>query len=129
MAISSLRMKRLVWLILAVFGTALAQVSPVDLPVTKAEVCPCCHDGGDCGMPDCALPPATNPAPVFALPTPVSVVRIAVRRATPAPRALAGKFFVRLESRPAAVPAFGPIAAIAPAARVPLFKAHCSFLL
>lgn len=129
MAISSLRMKRLVWLILAVFGTALAQVSPVELPVTKAEVCPCCQDGGDCGMPDCALPPAPNPAPVFALQSPAPVVRFTIKRATPAPRVQAEKFYVRFESRPAVAPAPGAIAVIAPAASVPLFRAHCSFLL
>ena len=46
-------MKRLVWLLIAVFCTALAQVQPVDMPVTKHAVCGCCGDTGACGMPDC----------------------------------------------------------------------------
>ncbi|MES1168125.1 MAG: hypothetical protein ABUL61_03035, partial [Oleiharenicola lentus] len=68
-------MKRFVWFLLAAFCTALAQVQPVAAPVTKHAVCDCCENGTNpCGMPDCALPPASAPT-VSVVVSPVTVQR------------------------------------------------------
>ncbi len=119
------RMKRLVWLIVTVFATLLTRVEPADLPATKAPAC-CCSEG--CDMPKCPPPPANNPAPVLTLQTPAQAIPSPARRAVP-PRGAQEKFFARFDSRPAAVAAPRAVVAIARAASVPLFAAHCSFLI
>lgn len=121
-------MKRLVWLLVAVVCTALAQVQPVDLPVQKEQKCCCCDDeAGACGMPDCAPMPVSCRVNVPLL-SPV-VQRTEDRKLSPAPKTRFIHYYVRLESRPALVPAHRASLAGAPAAEVPLFKAHCSFLI
>ncbi len=117
-------MKRLVWLLLAVFGTALAQVQPVDMPVTKHAVCGCCEKPGSCGMPDCA-PPPVSARPVCQLQTPAEVARRAAR----APAVVREKFYVQFLPRVSSVPALPVRLAAAPAASVPRFREHCSLLL
>ena len=121
-------MKRLVWLLLLAFGTALAQVQPVDMPLTKHEVCGCCEKPGACGMPDC-IPPPVSARPVCQLQSPAEVVPIAVRRAAPAPAAPREKFFVQFLPRVSSVPARPVMLAAAPAASVSRFREHCSLLL
>ena len=121
-------MKRLVWLLLLAFGTALAQVQPVDLPVTKHEVCGCCEKPGSCGMPDCA-PPPVSARPAYQLQSPAQVVRVAVRRAAAAPAVVREKFYVQFLPSVSAVPASPTILAVAPIASVPLFQEHCSWLI
>ena len=121
-------MKRFVWLLLLAFGTALAQVQPVDLPVTKHEVCGCCEKPGACGMPDCA-PPPVSARPVAQLQSPAEVTRIAVRRAAAAPTVVREKFYVQFLPRVSSVPARPVSLAVAPAASVPRFREHCSLLL
>ncbi|SDR80063.1 hypothetical protein [Opitutus sp. GAS368] len=121
-------MKRLVWLLLLAFGTALAQVSPVELPRTKDATCGCCDLPGACGMPDCA-PPPLSARPVYQLQSPAQVVRVAVRRAAPAPTVIREKFYVQFLPRVSSVPALPVMLAVAPAAGVPLFREHCSLLL
>ena len=50
-------MKRLVWLVLAVFSTAYASVQPVDLSYLAADTCGCCGEACACSAPaDCAPP-------------------------------------------------------------------------
>jgi len=121
-------MKRLVWLLLLAFGTALAQVQPVDLPVTKHEVCGCCEKPGSCGMPDCA--PSPMPArPVYQLQNPAQVVRVVVKRAAQAPAAVREKFYVQFLPRVSSVPALPVRLAVVPIASVPLFQEHCSWLI
>lgn len=121
-------MKRLVWLLIAVFGTAFAQVQPVVSPFAQDEACCCCEDAaGACGMPDCAPAPTTC-QPAFALQTPAAQ-RMEARRVAPVPQPKRESYFVKFESRPALAPAWRASLAGAPAANVPLFKAHCSFLI
>lgn len=125
MTIGPLRMKRFVWLVVAVFATLLTRVEPADLPVTKAPKC-CC--GGGCDMPKCPPPPANNPAPVLTLQAPAQAIPSPARRAV-APRGAQEKFFARFDTRPAAVSAPRIAVAIARPASGPLFAAHCSFLI
>ena len=128
MTIHPFLMKRLVWLILAAFGTLLAQVQPMDLPVTKHEVCGCCEQSGACGMPDCVPIHATPVQPAFNLQSPVAVARVVLKEAAPAPRGSKNSFYVQFESSSPARPALrAPV--VAPPASVPLFTAHCSFLI
>jgi hypothetical protein len=120
-------MKRLVWLLIAVFVTAYAQVQPVVSPLTKSETCCCCEDqAGSCGMPDCA-PAAATPCGLT-LQTPAAQ-RAEARKLAPAPRVKPGCYFVKFGSRPALTPAWRASLAGAPTAPVPLFKAHCSWLI
>ena len=120
-------MKRLAWLLIAVLGTALAQVQPVELATAAAESCCCTGDqAGACGMPDCA-PAPTAPTCVRSLPV-AEVLRSESSRPTPAPRAQAGHFPVRPDPRPAQ-PAVRVFPRETPVASVPLFAAHCRYLI
>lgn len=123
-------MKRLVWLLLAVFSTALASVQPVTLPVLPEETCGCCDTKGGCDMPDCAFP---APAPTLAQLTPpaasAQVVTRVTRRAAQPARASSEKFFAPFVPTASRAVARLTPAQPAPAAEVPLFVAHCSFLI
>jgi hypothetical protein len=121
-------MKRLVWLLLAVFGTALVQVPPAALAASAHRSCCCCGGDGSCDMPSCPPAPASSPVRCT-LGQPAQVAGVEVSRAVPAPRR-AGENFCAALVAPAAVSA----AATSPtrvtsAANVPLFTAHCSLLL
>lgn len=120
-------MKHLAWIFIAIFCTALAQVKPAELLNTKQEVCGCCDNAGDCGMPDCALPAA--PAQQALARNVTTVVQVATKRAAATARVSREKFYTQFVSRPAAVPDFRAPLVAAAAANVPLFKAHCSFLI
>ena len=119
-------MKRLAWLLLFAFGTLLAQV-PVVEPVNPAGHCACGADcDGQCGMPDCALPPAQaqwtgEAAAIAAFPAPARKA-VAVRR-TPA------RFYAAFVPPAARLIDLRTPVSWVPAARVPLFAEHCSFLL
>lgn len=127
-SLSVFPMKRLVWLLIAVFGTAFAQVSPVVSPFVQDEACCCCEGpAGTCGMPDCAPGPTTCQSGLT-IQAPI-VKRSEARKRSPAPRARYENFYVRFESRPALTPAWSASLTGAPTAPVPLFKAHCSFLI
>jgi len=121
-------MKRLGWLLLAVFGTALAQVQPVALAVDGHRSCCCCNGDGSCGMPSCLPPPVSSPV-LCTLGQPARIAGIEVRRAAPAPRRARVKSFAAFDSPAAASAAVRSPARVAPAASVPLFTAHCSLLL
>jgi hypothetical protein len=121
-------MKRLVWLLIAVVGTLLAQVQPVVVALAPAEVCCCTGEAaGACGMPDCAPAPAA-PSCAQGLPT-VAAQRNETRKPAPAARARCEHDPVRFDSRPDVVPAGGVFLKGTPAASVPRYKAHCSFLI
>lgn len=123
-------MKRLVWLLLAVWCTALAQVQPVaPLPAAAHEECGCGDCAGACGMPDCALPPAPPVTTAIAGRTTTTVARPTARLDAQATATLALKYFTAFVE-PAVVPAFVRAPdSMAPPAGVPLFKEHCAFLL
>lgn len=121
-------MKRLVWLLLFAFGTALAQVSPVDVRLHPGEACSCCDRPGACDMPDCLPTPVTT-QPACQVANPSVAARIAVRRAAPAPHLVHEVFYVRFLPRVSAVPAVPAHLAVALPAGVPLFQEHCSWLI
>lgn len=121
-------MKRLVWLLLLAFGTALAQVSPVDVRLVPEEKCGCCEQPGDCGMAGCGLPPAAA-QPVCQLSSPAQVARFAAKRAAPAPRSVREVFYVQFLPRVSVAPAVPARLAVALPASVPLFQEHCSWLI
>lgn len=121
-------MKRLVWLLLLAFGTALAQVSPVDVRVVPAESCGCCDQPSACGMPDC-IPPPMSVQPVFSLQSPARTVRLAAKAAAPALCGLREKFYVQFLPRAIVAPVLLAATDVAPAASVPLFQEHCSLLI
>lgn len=121
-------MKRLVWLLLFAFGTALAQVSPVDVRLHPGEVCNCCDRPGACDMPDC-VPAPVSTSPVFQASSPATVARIAARRAVPAPTSAPDVFYAKFVPSVSLSPARPSELTLAPAASVPLFREHCSLLL
>lgn len=121
------RMKRLAWLLILVFGTATAQVQPVDVRLIPEERCCCCEEASAaCGMPDCAPVPTGCAQPALQLQSPVQA---ATKRLAPAPREAREKFYVQFLPRESAAPVPSPAVVATPAASVPLFKAHCSFLI
>jgi hypothetical protein len=121
-------MKRLAWLLLLVFGTALAQVSPVDLAAPRGKSCTCCEVPGACGLPDCNLPPSSAPAGIIAE-QPARVAQLGARRNTARPRRVALDSVVFPGAARAALAALNSPARTTAALQVPLFKAHCSFLI
>ncbi len=121
-------MKRLGrFLLLAFCCTLLVRLPAVDARAVHPKCCGHCAAPGSCGLPGCgggaaSLPLAGDPAPMARLaPAP------AQRRAQPARRAgidFSSVFAAAPASlRPPLAPTSGP------PARVPLFKAHCSFLI
>src|SRR6478736_5638571 len=118
-------MKRFVWLLLVAFCTALAQVQPVAAPETKRAVCGCCEgEAGACGMPDCALPPASAPT-AFVVAAPVTVQNDEEADSVlPNSRSLRNHFYAQFAPRQA-VPAEIAPRVVAPVASVPAFQAHC----
>lgn len=123
-------MKRLVWILAAVWCTAFAQVRPV--AVTPDTPDKCC-DGS------CACSPECQPAACAVLPAPGASNLVAetpgreVRRSELAARALpaapAATFYLSLLPPPAAHPGYPVSAGALPITAVPRFKAHCSYLL
>lgn len=117
-------MKRLVCILLAVFCSALAQVQ-LSAPVKACCHSCCCKAPGDCGSPGCTCPAA--PAPVFyaaseparSAAVSTALKLIPARRAT---EVFYGEFVEPASNRTGLLAA----AQAAPAARVPLFRAHCS---
>jgi hypothetical protein len=121
-------MKRLVWVILAVFCASLGQVQAVDTLGTKAKPCSCCHPGA-CGMPGCC-PPLSSASPVPETARAAEVARQPSSRQTRLKREWAQGYHFSLVAlaeiaRQRAAPAIGR----ASAANVPLFTAHCSLLI
>ena len=122
-------MKRLVWLFLAVFCTALAQVQPVELSVTKAGLhgvdCDC---AGACGMPECVAVPVTAHQPAQ-LERAGGELRQVTRRVVAKLREPAPKFYLSLVEPVVVTATRRACALAAPAVSPPLFRVHCSFLI
>ena len=116
-------MKRLVWLLLLAFGTALAQVSPVDLGNQNQKSCSCCETPSACGMPDCGLPPLSA-GPTMVAEQPARTVSASARRNAPRFYRVAAIF--SFQENVAASERISP-AKSAIGAQAPLFKVHCSF--
>jgi hypothetical protein len=120
--------KRLVWLLIATFLTAVSQVQAVDVRLIPADEKCCCCDGtaGACGMPDCAPAPTAGCVQSVQLQSPAPAV---ARRIAAAPRTARPRFYDQFLPRVSVVPALPVAAVVAPAASVSLFREHCSFLL
>jgi hypothetical protein len=121
-------MKRLVWLLMFAVTTALAQVAPVDTGLVPEEKCPCCEGAGDCGMPECGLPPHSA-QPVSDLASSARIARAASKAVASMPRSDREQFYVQFLARPRVAQAMSVHATLAPAASVPLFREHCSLLI
>jgi hypothetical protein len=122
-------MKRLVWILLAVVSTALAQVRPVAFPTLTHPACHCCkcHCDGSCGMAGCV-----PPAPARTLPAaeqPVSLKLAAARQVAVPVRRTGEKFFAVFVKSAAVSAATRAPDRVTPPAKVPRFAAHCSFLI
>jgi hypothetical protein len=121
-------MKRLSWLFLAAFCLAIAQVQPVDAPGRPHARCGCCEGEDDaCGMKDCAPAPATAQVRLV-LETPALVVRAESRKRAIAPRPRHETFYVQFVPRSNRPADLAP-RVVARAASVPVYQAHCSFLI
>lgn len=122
-------MKRLVWLFLAAFCLAIAQVQPAEVPVKQHAKCGCC-DGEDdaCGMKDCAAPLPTNSQARLVLETPAVTVRAESRKNSVGRRVRRETFYVQFVPRSNRPADLAPRVA-APTASVPVYQAHCSYLI
>jgi hypothetical protein len=120
-------MKRVAWILIAVFCTVLARVQPVEK--LQCTACSCCHCKlpGDCGMP-CGRTSAPAPV-VFAATQSLRVTKEAARRVELPGRLAERKFYAPYVASAADSAAISVPAPIAAPAEVPLFKAHCSFLI
>ena len=120
-------MIRLTWILLLVWSCAFAQSRPVAVSLETNQHCAChCQCNGSCGMPDCAPPPAPvqwigEASSVAALPAPARKA-VAIRR-TPA------RFYAMFVGPAARLADLRTPVSWVPAASVPLFAEHCSFLL
>jgi hypothetical protein len=126
--INPLGMKRMAWLLLAVCCTALVRVQPVE-PLACCQSS-CCHNKlpGSCGMP-CGQP-APTPAPMmFAAESPARISKPAPKRDSSEGRLSEQKFYLPFIEIAAPSVALDAPASLAPAAPVPLFRAHCSVLI
>jgi hypothetical protein len=123
-------MKRAAWFLLAIACSAFVRVQPVEL----LNPCPCicrgfchCKVPGACGMPCCGAP---TPAWQALANEQTAGIRGVARRSSAHPPQLSGAPYLAPGSEvTGAFSALAPSALVAPAARVPLFKAHCSFLI
>ena len=117
-------MARMVWLLLFAFCTALAQVPAVDVRLLPEKKCDCCAQPGDCGRPDCGLPPAAT-QPLLQV---RATAQVATPRAPAAPRATEATFILPTPRvRHAAIVPAGP--AVVGAVSHPLFQRYCSLLI
>jgi len=72
-------MNRFAWLLILLWGTALAQMPAVEPLVPARHGCDCCDCGNTCGMPECVALPAV-PASPAALERAQSAARPELRR-------------------------------------------------
>jgi hypothetical protein len=119
-------MKHLVWLLMLVVGTVLAQVQPVTLPGTMDDACGCCGAECACALPAECAPPPPAPAPLPAAERP-AILRAEVKRtAQEKEKFSAAVYFANFAPRATALvdrpaPTTAGLTAIAP-----LFTVHCS---
>lgn len=120
-------MKRLVWLLLAVFVTALAQVPTVDVGSQSGKMCSCCDTPGQCGQRDCGLPPSSSTPTTLLAEQPAQVLSTATRKKVARVYRLAINYL--FPTRALSPVRNSRVSRLAPAESVPLFKAQCSFLI
>jgi hypothetical protein len=102
-------------------------VQPVDGLGAKAKHCPCCHPGA-CGMPGCCPPLASAPTAFSSVQAECVRSVLAPHQAQPA-RGFADAFYAAFVEPTNVRGSLLASANAAPAASVPLFKAHCSLLI
>ncbi|MBI2518602.1 MAG: hypothetical protein HYV95_17135 [Opitutae bacterium] len=122
-------MKRLAWLFLAVFCTALAQVQPVEPLLPQAKEPCCCESDGACGMPECALPPAFTQSQTTTLERAGTELRQVARRGAARLPQVTPKFYSFVTEQVVATTMLPASAFATPAASPSLFRLHCSFLI
>jgi len=120
-------MRRIAWLLLAVVCTSFVQVQPLE-PL-KAHSCMCGHGKvpGACGMAGCGQA-ACPAAAVVTVAEPSRATTSEARRERPSRPAQPAWFL----SASAPAGAASPLSAgtlVGEAARVPLFRVHCSLLI
>lgn len=116
-------MKRLLWILVAAWCTAFAQVQPVAVVSNDVPSC-CCDENCDCdsACPMVATVPAhTAPAERPAGTVEVRQVRQKARHSTPRPLVPSVNLSV--------APAFAGLTVCAPPDVVPRFCRHCAYLL
>lgn len=121
-------MKRLVWLLLAVFCTAIAQVQPVELANAKPMDCPCCQAGHPCSMPGCCPPPVSGGRSVNAAPRALASASAARRQGRPV-RQVEATFYTSFVKAVTVSVALSALSRETSVASVPLYKVHGSFLI
>ena len=127
MGMMPLQMKRFAWLLLAVFCAALVQIQPAQGNPAKAKTCACCETTSPCAATDCC-PPATSAA--VALGAEASErLTVAAAPSERAVRRAANLLYASFAASAAKCPSLPAAAAAAAPAEVPLFKAHCCFLI
>jgi hypothetical protein len=120
-------MKRLVWLFLALFCAAFAQVRPVEPLLPKAKDADCCPCTDPCSMPDCAMLPAAHQPTVFERAN--GELNRETRRGLAKLPSVASKFYLSALESDVAAPTLRAPAQAAHAASPPLFRVHCSYLI
>ena len=119
-------MKRIAWILLAAICSAFVRVQPVEL--AQCGQCVCCHCKvpGACGMP-CTQTP--TPAPLLFAAEPGALLAHPASRGAQLARASGVKFFESFVGSTTEKVASVASAPAVRAASVPLFRAHCSFLI
>ena len=120
-------MKRLVWLLLAVFVTALAQVAPADMGSQSEKPCSCCETPGQCGERDCGLPPSSSASTTLLAEQPALSQSAATRKKIARVYRLAINYL--FQPRALSPVRNSRVTVLASVQPVPLFKAQCSFLI
>jgi hypothetical protein len=126
--LSILTVIRTVWLLLAVFCTSLVGVQPVE--ITRGSHCSCachCKVPGACGLP-CTRTAAIS-RELAASEQSTRVAKPVANAQTDSVRQLQRKFFAPFVEPPSSVVAALAPVALAPPTAVPLFQAHCGFLI
>ena len=117
------------WLLLAVCCTAFVRVQPAESLECCPSVCSHCKVPGACGMP-CGRAPAPTPAPMmFASEKPSRISKPAREKDSGPARFSEQKFYAPFVEIAEPSVALDAPALLAPAAPVPLFRAHCSVLI
>jgi len=119
---------RTVWLLLAVFCTSLVGVQPVEVTQNSHCTCAChCREPGACGMPCTRTAAVSHELAAGELSLRVSKPVASAQAETV--RQIQHKFFAPFVAPPSSVVAVQAPAALAPPTAVPLFQAHCRFLI
>jgi hypothetical protein len=119
---------RTVWLLLAVLCTPLVGVQPVGVTQNSHCTCAChCREPGACGMP--CIRTAAVSRELAAGERSLRVTKPVANAQAETVRQIQHKFFAPFVAPPSTGVAVQAPAAMAPPTAVPLFQAHCSFLI